>query len=144
MGRTRRGLLDPGAELRPGGSPSHQSRQTGADGADGLWVLGHSQNPIGLLFLGPLIGGPEIAMSILRNAYVMSILRNPHIPLIREMSMSHVVIFLNPLSHISILKCPRHLVEFKVNHNTCSLHLVSNFQNSSKHTKPSIENSTSR
>ena len=32
---------------------------------------------------------------------------------------------------------------FKVTHNTCSLHLVSNFQNSSKHTKPSIENSTS-
>ena len=31
----------------------------------------------------------------------------------------------------------------KVTHNTCSLHLVSNFQNSSKHTKPSIENSTS-
>ena len=34
-------------------------------------------------------------------------------------------------------------VSFKVTHNTCSLHLVSNFQNSSKHTKPSIENSTS-
>ena len=31
----------------------------------------------------------------------------------------------------------------KVTHNTYSLHLVSNFQNSSKHTKPSIENSTS-
>ena len=31
----------------------------------------------------------------------------------------------------------------KVTHNRCSLHLVSNFQNSSKHTKPSIENSTS-
>ena len=31
----------------------------------------------------------------------------------------------------------------KVTHNTCNLHLVSNFQNSSKHTKPSIENSTS-
>ena len=31
----------------------------------------------------------------------------------------------------------------KVTHNTCSLHLASNFQNSSKHTKPSIENSTS-
>ena len=30
----------------------------------------------------------------------------------------------------------------KVTHNTCSLHLVSNFQNFSKHTKPSIENST--
>ena len=31
----------------------------------------------------------------------------------------------------------------KVTHNTCSLHLVSNFQNSSKHTQPSIENITS-
>ena len=31
----------------------------------------------------------------------------------------------------------------KVTHNTCSLHLVSNFQYSSKHTKPSIENNTS-
>ena len=31
----------------------------------------------------------------------------------------------------------------KVTHNTCSLHLVSNFQNSNKHTKLSIEHSTS-
>ena len=31
----------------------------------------------------------------------------------------------------------------KVTHNTCSLHIVSNFQISSKHTKPSIENITS-
>ena len=42
------------------------------------------------------------------------------------------------ISKVSILN-----ISLKVTHNTCSLHLVSNFQNSSKHTKPSIENSTS-
>ena len=31
----------------------------------------------------------------------------------------------------------------KVTHSTCTLHLASHYQNSSKHTKPSIENSTS-
>ena len=36
-----------------------------------------------------------------------------------------------------------YLDTIKVTHNTCSLHLVSNFQNSSKHTKPSMENRTS-
>ena len=34
-------------------------------------------------------------------------------------------------------------VTVKVTHNTCILHLVSIFQNSSKQTKPFIENSTS-
>ena len=48
-------------------------------------------------------------------------------------------LLLNSLSWFPISSCPK----VKVTHNTCSLHLVSNFQNSTKHTKPSIENSTS-
>ena len=45
------------------------------------------------------------------------------------------------LTPFSKQKCQARFI--KVTHNTCSLHLVSNCQNSSKHTKPSIENSTS-
>ena len=62
--------------------------------------------------------------------------------LAQSISKDSVDISRDKVAAIQNLAWPTNVTEFKVTHNTCSLHLVSNFQNSSKHTKPSIENST--